>query len=89
MLHNPFALVALLAYFAAAVCLLMYRKNGARHRQEVSWLAWVLLVMLGGSAIELALNARAVGFFDAGRAVLLSLFIFGVRGNVARLLRSE
>lgn len=89
MLHNPFAVIALLAYLASIVRLLMYRKNGARHRRHVSWLAWLLLVMLGGSAIELTINAQSVGLFDAGRAVLLSLFIFGVRGNVARLLRSE
>lgn len=89
MLHNPFAVIALLAYFAAIVRLLIYRKNGARHRRHVSWLAWLLLVTLGGSAIELTINARSVGLFDACRAVLLSLFIFGVRGNVARLLRSE
>lgn len=89
MLQNPFALIALLAYFAAIVRLLMYRKNGARHRRDVSWLAWLLLVTLAGSAIEQALHAAAVGLFDAGRAVLLALFIFGVRGNVARLLRSE
>jgi hypothetical protein len=86
MLHNPFALLALLAYFAAIVRLLIYRRNGARHRRNVSWLAWLLLVTLGGSAIDLALHSQCVGLFDAGRAVLLSLFIFGARGNVARLL---
>ena len=89
MLHNPFALIAMLAYFAACMCLVMYRKNGARHRHDVSWLAWLLLVVLGGSAIELTMNPRAAGLFDAGRAVLLALFIFGVRGNVARLLWSK
>lgn len=89
MLHNPFAVIALLAYLAAIVRLLVYRKNGARHRRNVSLLAWLLLVMLGGSAIELTVHAADVGAFDAGRAVLLSLFIFGARGNVARLLRSE
>lgn len=89
MLANPFALVALLAYVASCTVLLMYRKDGARHRHGVSFLAWVLLVMLGGSVIELALHHQAVGFFDAGRAVLLALFIYGARGNVARLLRSH
>ena len=85
----PFALIALLAYAAAALRLLLYRKQGARYRRHVSWLAWALLVVLAGSAFELALDFRSIGFFEAMRAVLFSLFVFGARGNVARLLRSE
>lgn len=86
---TPFALIALVAYAAAGLCLLLYRKQGARYRRGVSWLAWVLLVVLAGSAIEIAMHAHAIGFFEAMRAALLSLFIFGARGNVARLLRSN
>lgn len=89
MLTNPFAWIALIAYIAAIVRLLTYRKQGARHRSPISWLAWLVLVTLGGSAIELLVNARAVDLFDASRAMLLSIFVFGVRGNVAALLRSE
>ena len=89
MAAEPFALIALIAYCVAAVRLLLYRKNGARHRQPVSWLAWVFLVMLGGSVIELAFHPARASLFDAGRAVLIAVFVFGVRGNVARLLRSE
>lgn len=88
MLHSPLALLAFSAYLVAVLVLLAYRKNGARHRHAVSWLAWALLVVLGGSAIELVLSARPVTWFDAGRAVLLSLFVCATRGNVARLLRS-
>lgn len=84
-----FMLIALLAHVGAAVRLLAYRKDGARHRRHVSWIAWALLVVLGGSALELLLQRHPVGFFEAARAVLFSLFIFGTRGNVARLLRSE
>lgn len=83
------AIVALIAYAIATLQLLLYRKQGARHRHVVSWAAWVLLVVLGGSAIEIVLHAHNIGFFEAMRAVLLSLFIFGARGNVARLLWSE
>lgn len=89
MTHPSFALLALLAYAGAALCLLLYRKDGARHRHHVSWIAWALLVTLGGSAIELLLNPKAVGLFEAMQAVTLFLFIFGARGNVARLLWSE
>jgi hypothetical protein len=82
-------LVAQLAQLAAVLLLLTYRRNGARHRHHVSWLAWLLVVVLGGSSIELALHAKQVGFFEAGKAVLLALFVFCARGNVARLLRSD
>ncbi len=87
-MHNPLALIALIAYSLAALRILAWRRDGARHRQHVSWFAWLVLVALGGSAIELALHAKAVGWFEAARAVLFAVFIFGARGNVARLLRS-
>lgn len=86
-MHNPLALIALAAYIVAALCILAYRRDGARHRHHVSWLAWLLLVALGGSAIELVINAKSVGLFEAARATLFSLFVFSARGNVARLLR--
>ena len=82
----PIALIALAAYVAAIVRVLTFRRRGARHRRHVSWIAWALVVVMGGSAIELALHAKSVGIFEAGSAVLLALFLFGVRGNVARLL---
>lgn len=81
--------LAFLCYAAACLCLLLYRKQGARHRHHVSWAAWAILVVLSGSAIELLLNPHQVGLLEAGRAVLIDLFIFGARGNVARLLWSE
>ena len=86
---NPLALIALIAYSVAALRILAYRRDGARHRHHVSWFAWLMLVALGGSAIELAVHANAVGMFEAVRAVLFTVLIFGARGNVARLLRSE
>lgn len=89
MLANPFALLALLAYGSACLRLMLYRKEGARHRHHVSWIAWALLVVMGGSAIELMLNAKSIGLFESLRAALFSLLIFVARGNVARLLRSE
>jgi hypothetical protein len=88
-MHNPLALIALIAYSVAALRILFYRRDGARHRHHVSWFAWLLLVALGGSAIELAVHSKTVGLFEAARAVLFTVLIFGARGNVARLLRSE
>ncbi|MET0322542.1 MAG: phage holin family protein [Duganella sp.] len=81
--------IAFLAYALTCLRLLLYRKQGARHRRHVSWVAWVLLVILVGSAVELAVDGHPIGTFEAARAVVLSLIVFGARGNVARLLRSE
>jgi hypothetical protein len=78
--------LTLALYGAACLHLLLYRKDGARHRRHVSWFAWALLVMLAGSAVELAISTHHVGLFEAMRAIALYLFIFGARGNVARLL---
>ncbi|WP_207003873.1 phage holin family protein [Trinickia mobilis] len=88
-MHVSFALIALAAHLAALVRVLTYQRNGARHRRHVSWIAWALVTVMGGSSIELALRAPRVDFFEAATAVLLALFVYGVRGNVARLLRSE
>jgi hypothetical protein len=87
-MHITLAMIALLAHSLSALRILAWRRDGERHRHHVSWFAWLMLVVLGGSAIELALNAKAVGWFDVARAVLFTVFIFGARGNVARLLRS-
>ncbi|KML46422.1 membrane protein [Burkholderia cepacia] len=85
----PFALIALCAHVAVLVRVLIYRRNGARHRHRVSWFAWILVAAAGGASIELLLHAGSVGFFDAATAVLLAMAVCGTRGNVARLLRSE
>lgn len=89
MMPNPFAVIALGAYMVTIAALLLYRRDGAAHCHQSSWLAWLLLVIAGGSAIELLVYAGRVGPFEAGRAALLAVFIVRTRGNVARLLWSE
>jgi hypothetical protein len=84
-----YVLIAFVAYAGAALRLLAYRKDGARHRHHVSWIAWALLVIEAGSAINVLLHAHPIDFFEVARAVAFTVFIFGSRGNVARLLRSE
>ncbi|WP_186113257.1 phage holin family protein [Burkholderia gladioli] len=88
-MHLSFAILALAAHFATMLRVLVYRRNGARHRRHVSWAAWALLVVSGGSSIELALHAQHVGIFEALTAVLLAVFVCAARGNVARLLWSD
>lgn len=86
---SPFPLIALIAYIATILRVLTYRKHGARHRHHVSWIAWALLAVIGGSSIELILHANSTGLFEAGKAVLIAIFVFGARGNISRLLRSD
>ncbi|POR46740.1 putative 3TM holin [Paraburkholderia eburnea] len=88
-MHTTLAILAIAAQLAAVVRLLTYQRNGARHRHHVSWVAWLLVVILGGSAIELAMHAKHTGLFEAGKSFLLALFVFAAHGNVARLIRSE
>ncbi|MCI0152142.1 phage holin family protein [Paraburkholderia sediminicola] len=88
-MHNAFALIALAAHVASLLRVLTYRKNGARHRHHVSWVAWALVAVLGGSVIELALHAEMADFLEAATAVLLAVFVFGTRGNIARLLHDQ
>lgn len=86
---NPFTVIALAAYMVTIAALLLYRRDGADHCHHASWLAWLLLVVAGGSAIELLVYAGTTGPFEAGRAALLALLIVRTRGNVGRLLRSD
>ena len=84
-----FALIACVAHLATLLRILTFRRNGARYRRHVSWAAWVLSAVMGGSAIELALRLGQVDIFEAAAAVLLAVFVFGARGNVAHLLSSD
>lgn len=81
--------VACTAYFATLARLLTYRRDGARYQRHVSWVAWVAVAITGCSAIKLALYVEPVTILEVASAVLLAVFVFGARGNVARLLRSK
>ncbi|MYM70527.1 phage holin family protein [Pseudoduganella sp. FT55W] len=76
-------------YFLACGRVLLYRKEGARHRRHVSWIAWAILVVLAASGIDLLVNPRELGVIETARAILIDVFVFGARGNVARLLWRE
>lgn len=85
----PWAVCALLFYLAASLRLLMYRRDGARHRRHVSWIAWAMLVTFAASMVDLAFSGRPASLIDAARALLFVFIVFGARGNVARILRSN
>lgn len=87
-MHSFFACASLSAYVAIALRIFFYRRGGANHRAHVSWIAWMLLALVGGYAIELAVHPRPVGFFEAASGVVLAFIVHCARGNVARLLWS-
>ncbi|MGI4984534.1 MAG: phage holin family protein [Janthinobacterium lividum] len=74
---GPLAFVALIAYLLAALHILACRGAGAQH--HAAWLAWTLLVVSGGSALELILTGKTVDILEALRAALLSAFVLGAR----------
>jgi len=86
---NLTVLIAISANVIALIYILAYRRNGARYRAPVSWLAWALAVSLAGSAWQMLAYPRPVSFFETATAVLLASFVLCARGNVARLLGDE
>lgn len=65
--------------------LLSYRRGSANFKRCVSWLAYALVLALGGQVVEVGLNHAIATPADAGLAILLSVFIHRARGNVACL----
>lgn len=88
-MHKLFGLVSFSAYVTIALRVFFYRRNGARHRPHVSWIAWAILAIAGASAIDVTVHAKQAVFLDTARAVLLALLLWCARGNVAQLLWSD
>lgn len=88
-MEMSFSQIALAAHLAVVFRVLTYRRARVRHRRHAAWIAWALMAVAGGSSIELALGAAHAGFSEAATAALLAVFVFGARGNVARLLQSD
>ncbi|WP_153100861.1 phage holin family protein [Paraburkholderia hayleyella] len=84
-----FSLIAVVAYLIVIVRVVTYRKHGARYRPHVSWIAWILVAVMGGAVIDAVIHAQSVGLFEAGCAVLLAFFVSRVRGNIACLLENR
>ncbi|MCG1017377.1 phage holin family protein [Mycetohabitans rhizoxinica] len=88
-MQTSLTFIALAAYLCTLLRLLAYRRQGARYRKCMSWLAWIFMATLGGTAIDLALHNRPIDLFDAAMAVFIAGFAWAVRGNVARLLDQQ
>ncbi|WP_261877663.1 phage holin family protein [Pectobacterium carotovorum] len=68
------------------VLLMFYRKNGARHRPLISWLAYLLVLVYASVPFR-----YLFGYYDANWLVVIVNLIICVamlraRGNVARLI---
>lgn len=83
-------LVALLfvgANLASALRLLLYRRNGARFRRGMSWLAYLLIVGTGGQALDVLVRHEPVTVWQAVVAVLIAVLVYRAQGNVACIVR--
>ena len=85
--ESLFELVAMLAYCAAATRILFCKRKSARFRPFPAIQAWLLTVVLIGSAMDLFFDPVEVRFFDALRAVFIAVCIFYAGVNVSWMLR--
>ncbi|MEN5066762.1 phage holin family protein [Achromobacter aegrifaciens] len=81
------ALLFVVANFASAVRLLLYRRNGARFRRGMSWLAYLLIVGTGGQALDVLVRHEPVTVWQAVVAMLIAVLVYRAQGNVACIVR--
>ncbi|MCU1787504.1 phage holin family protein [Pectobacterium polaris] len=80
------ALVNVIICAVIVVLLMFYRKNGARHRPLISWLAYLLILVYASVPFR-----YLFGYYDAGWLVvavnlIICAAMLKARGNVARLI---
>lgn len=79
--------IILLANLISVAVLMCYRRGSSRYKPLMSILAYLLLVSLGGQAIDVSLNAGGASAWDAAVSVLIAVVVVRVRGNVAAMAR--
>ncbi len=77
------AFLFVMANVASAVRLLLYRRNGARFRRGMSWLAYLLIVGTGGQALDVLVQHEQVTLWQTVVALLLAVLVYRAQGNVA------
>lgn len=80
------AFLFVVANLASAVRLLLYRRNGARFRRGMSWVAYLLIVGTGGQALDVLIQHEQVTVWQTVVAVLLAALVYRAQGNVACIL---
>lgn len=81
------AFVAVMANTITAGRLICYRRGVCRYRPFISFLAYLLIVCAGGSAIDTTVNGIYVTPWEAGFASIISILVCRAKGNVAQVFR--
>lgn len=81
--HLLVAFLFVVANIASAARLLLYRRNGARFRRGMSWLAYLLIVGTGGQALDVLVQHEQVTVWQTVVALLLAVLVYRAQGNVA------
>lgn len=87
-MHSLVTVLTLLVSAAICARLLTYhRPRHARHRRAASWCAWLLVASTGGQALHILIAGPAspVSVWQLGLLIVLAVFTYRARGNVARL----
>lgn len=92
---DPWTLTA--GALCGAICfrIAVYRRDGARYRAGVSWLAYLLAVGTGCESLQITLAtllakpAPTVSPFLLMVLIVLLVLVYRARGNVARILRMD
>ena len=92
---DPWTLIA--GTLCGAICyrIAAYRRDGARYRAGVSWLAYLLAVGTGCESLLITLSVMfskpvpTVSTFLLMVLIVLSVLVYRARGNVARILRMD
>lgn len=92
---DPWTLIA--GALCGAICLriAVYRREGARYRAGVSWLAYILAIGTGCESLLITLSVvfakpvSSVSPFLLLVLVVLAVLVYRAQGNVARILRMD
>jgi hypothetical protein len=95
MVVDPWTLIA--GALCGAICLriAVYRREGARYRAGVSWMAYLLAVGTGCESLSITLSALfakpmpMVSPFLLLVLIVLLVLVYRAQGNVARILRMD
>jgi len=78
---------ALMSYVICCIQLLCYQRGMANYRFHVSFMAWLLIVFTGTSALEILLGTAHSSFGETGIALTLCVLVYRAQGNVASIIR--
>lgn len=83
----PFETVAVIANLVTAARLILYRRGGSQFKRGMSVIAWALIVLTGGYAIDVVFNATPVSPYGSGLSVVLMILVLRAHGNVSKVVR--